>query len=546
MPNTGKPSSMSRRSRRRSRTAVACVGLLAGASVLAACGGSDSSASSSASSTFVAAVPALPTTLDPTVFSGGTRPAMSFLDSFLFNFKNDSCDTALDGTKLVGNLAKSWTQASDKKSYDIVLNDYKSGYGNPITSEDIKWSVDFAIANSPIAKYLSAADAHYSKTPITVVNDHEFKLNVDQATPDDLGLFAIPVFTIFDSTEIKKHATADDPWGKKWLANNAAVFGPWKLDSWDPANQMSLIANPGYTGHRGKATKLIVKQVAGAAEQSQLLQQGAVNYANAPTWSQYKDMKGNSKVKVYACSPLSRDILIVNFKDKALGNPKVRQAISMAINRDELNKSAYAGLGTPSTTALLPSQMPPGSESVPKYTYDVAGAKQLLADAGYPNGFNMTLSYNESAPGAQVAQSSIQIQNQLKAIGITVTLDHVANANDMNKQFQTGNYQSVLLYSGAALPSTYFNVSLEAPGSPNDTWGFTDPQFASWVQTVGTTEPGSAEYNEALTKIAQYNATQFPWIPLVDTPNIFATTSNVTHVDGAVTPIVPRVALLNQ
>ncbi|WP_169523931.1 ABC transporter substrate-binding protein [Amycolatopsis balhimycina] len=544
MPKIGNLSPLGR-IRGRSRTAAACLSLLAGAGLVAGCGSSGGSGSP-ASSTFVAAIPALPPTLDPTSFSGGTRPAMSFLDSFLFDFESTSCTTSLSGDKLVGNLAKSWTQSPDKKSYDIVLNDYKSSYGNPLTAQDVKWSVDYAIANSPISKYLASADAHFSKTPVTVVSDHEFKLNVDQATPDDLALFAIPTFTIFDSTEIKKHATQDDPWGKKWVAQNAAVFGPWKLDSFDPGNQMTLSANEGYTGSRGKVAKLIVKQVAGASDQSQLLQQGSINYANAPTWTQYKDLMSNSKVKVYPCAPLSRDVLILNFNDKALGNVKVRQAISMAINRDELNKSAYAGLATPSTTALLPSEMPPNSDSVPKYTYNVSAAKQLLAEAGFPNGLDLTLSYNENQPGSQVTQSSILIQNQLKQIGINVKLNHVANGNDFNSQFQEGKYQSILYYSGAALPSTYFDVSLESPDSPNVSWGFKDQQFSALVHTVGASEPGSPEYNEALVKIAQYNATQFPWIPLVDTPNIFAMNSNAGNVDQAVGPITPRISNLNK
>lgn len=526
------------------RPAALSASLLTAVSLVAACGSGTSggTTSSSGGATFVAAIPALPPTLDPTLFSGGTRPYMSFLDSFLFGFKSTGCDTPLSANNLVGNLAKSWTKSADRKSYDIVLNNEKSSYGNKLTSADVKWSVDFAIANSPISKYLSSADAHYAKNPITVVSPTEFKLNVDQATPDDLGLFAIPTFSIFDSTEMKKHATKGDPWGKKWLATHSAGFGPWNVDSFDSGNQIVMSKNPGYTNTRGNVSKLIIKQVADPSDQSQLLQSGSINYAGALTWSQYKSLQSNSKTKVYACAPVSRDVMVLNFKDAALGNAKVRQAISLALDRNQLNSGAYSGLGTPATTALIPSEMPPNASSVPTYTTDVAKAKSLMAQAGFSKGFSFTLGYNENQPGSQVQQSSILIQNELKQIGITVNLNHIANGNDFNQDFQTGKYQAVLYYSGAALPSTYFDVSLEAPGSPNVSWGFTDKTFAGYVQQVGTSEVGSSTYNDALTKIANYNATQLPWIPLVNTPNIFAMTANVSGVDGAVTPIVPQPA----
>ena len=111
------------------RPAALGASLLAAAGLVAACG-KGSSDTKSASATFVAAIPALPPTLDPTLFSGGTRPYFGFLDSFLFNFKSTSCSTALSANDLVGNLAKSWKASADGKSYDIVLNGYELGGGS--------------------------------------------------------------------------------------------------------------------------------------------------------------------------------------------------------------------------------------------------------------------------------------------------------------------------------------------------------------------------------------------------------------------------------
>ena len=155
---------------------------------------------------------------------------------------------------------------------------------------------------------------------------------------------------VFDSVEAKKHATAKDPWASSWIATHSAGFGPWKVDSFDQGNQITMTENPGYTGKRGNISKVIIKQVAGGADQSQLLQSGSVNYAAALTYPQFKALSTNPKVAVNPCASLSRDVLILNFHDPILAKPDVRKAISLAIDRDELIKGAYSGFGHPAVT----------------------------------------------------------------------------------------------------------------------------------------------------------------------------------------------------
>src|SRR5205085_1230368 len=119
--SSGTSTARRRRPRGLLRPVALGASMLAAVSVLAACGGSSSGSSSS--KTFVAAVPALPSSLDPSQFSGGTRPYLALMDSMLFNYKSGGCDSPLSGSELVGQLAKSWTASPDGKSYDIVLND---------------------------------------------------------------------------------------------------------------------------------------------------------------------------------------------------------------------------------------------------------------------------------------------------------------------------------------------------------------------------------------------------------------------------------------
>ena len=356
-----------RRSHRAPRRLVAALaGALALCGIIAGCGGTSSSSgsgssggSSSGSKTAVVAVQAIPPTLDSASFSGGTRPFFTALNSMLFNYDVSSCSVAPSADRLVGQLVKSWTADPGGKSYTITLNDYKSQYGNPLTSEDVKWSLARGEALSPIVKFLSHASAHYSTTdPIQIISPTVFKLNVAQKTPVDLAMFTIPDLLDFDATEAMKHATSKDPWATKWIAAHSDGFGPWQVSTYTQNNEIVFTQNPGYTGPRGNVKTLIMKQIPDPSDQSQLLQSGSINYAGTLTWSQYKSLGSSSSVKVYPCASFSRDWLVLNQASGPLANPKVRSAINMAIDRQALVQGAYAGYGTPSLSAWLPSRTP--------------------------------------------------------------------------------------------------------------------------------------------------------------------------------------------
>lgn len=525
------------------------------AAVLLACGlaacstnfsSSASGGASSGSKTFVAAVLTLPPSMNPSSFSIGERPVFAMLDSSLFNYASSSCSTPLAAANVTGQLVKSWTIAPDRKSYTIVLKQEKSPAGNPLTSTDVQWSLDRALATDDIIKYLTTASAHYAKNPITIISPTEFKLNVTQATPVDLAVLGLPDLPIYDATLVKQHATASDPWASAWLSANFAGFGPWQLSSFQAGNEVVMTKNPGYTGPRGNISQVIMKQIDTAADEVQLMQSGSVQYAANLTWAQYKTLSTSSNVTVYKCAPISRDVLVLNFKNPALGNTDVRQAISMAINRSQLNVGAYAGLASPAVSPLLPSEMPPG-DSAPTLSYNVAAAKALLAKAGYPHGFSFTLTYNDTNPGSQADQDAILLQSQLKQAGITLNLNDVTNGSDFSNDFTKGQYQAALVFSGSAVPSAYFDVGLEEPGSPNDSWNFTDSQWVNLVNQVGTSPAGSSASNSALTQLAALGMSQLPWIPLIDTPNIFAMSSSVTGIGAAMRTgtIVPQAAVMN-
>lgn len=529
------------RSAKYSRLALALAVFAVTAVTASACSPSTSN-TPDADATFVMAQQTLPTTLDPDNFSGGTRFYLAAFNSLLFNYTGTSCDTAPTSNEMVPQLAKSWEVSDDRKTITVELNDYESQWGNPLTAEDVAYTIERGRALSPIMQFLSLQTVKMDESePITVVDEKTFAINVTEPSPLDLAIWTVPTFTILDKTEIEKNATSDDPWGTAWTEKNSAGFGPWQVDSFVDGDSITMSTNPGYTGDRGNIDKFIIKQVAQAADQTQLLQSGSLNYARDLTFQQFDSLGSANNVEVYPCAPVSRDWLILNFDAvPAFADARVRQAISMAIDRDALNQGAYAGLGTPSQYGLLTGVLPESSELDEILTGDIDGAKALLEEAGYAEGFAFTLGYSATQPGAQVEQLSVLLQSQLAELGITVNLAPYASGTELQDAHGKGTYEAQLWSSGAAVPSAYFEATLVQPGAPNNTWGYDSAEYTALVERLGASEVGSEEYLDLSVQIANQFITDVPIISLVDTPNIFAMTSNVSGLDDALGTIMIR------
>ena len=509
-----------RRFGRYRRLAVALVAASSLAALTACSPGGTTAASGS--QTIVYALQALPDTLQPENLQAGLgiKPIITTEGSLLFQFDNNSCTAAPNPYKVTGVLAKSYKVSSDRKTITVTLRDGKSEAGNPLTSEDVKWSVQRNLAVNPIVQYLGLNAMHLDKAnPITVVDTHTFTINLSTPSTLDLVMWTVPSFLIYDSTELKKHATSSDPWASEWLKTHTASFGPYGLQGFDQGNQLTLTKNKGWTGEFGGVGKVVFKQVAGAAQQAQLVAQGSVNYAANLSWSQYKSLASNPKVKVWDCASLSREVIALQESDPNFSDPKVRQAISLALNRDDLIKGARSGYGTPALTGFLPGLLPKGVETN-KFTEDQSKAKSLLQEAGKSN-LTFTLGYygDNSLP--------ILVQSQLQKIGVTVQLKAYASGNDFNQAQREGTYQALTYSNQGVVPELVFEAGLVAPGSPANGFNYKNPEYNTLLSQLGAQTPGSDQYNSYAQQLTNLFVQDVPNVTLINLPNIFVMSSSI-------------------
>lgn len=209
------------------------------------------------------------------------------------------------------------------------------------------------------------------------------------------------------------------------MSVNPNGTGPYMLKEWVHGDHITYVANPNYWGTPPLAKTVILRWSTEAAQRLLELQAGTADGIDNPSPDDFAKIQSDTTLKLYPRPAIN--IFYIGFQDtmKPFDNEQVRQAIAMAIDRKHIVDTFYPA-GSLVAEQFVPPSLEPGfTAGFSWYPYDPAGAKKLLAAAGYPNGFATTLSYRDVVRGylplpGKVAQ---EIQAELKQIGVNVKLD---------------------------------------------------------------------------------------------------------------------------
>lgn len=466
--------------------------------------------------TFTMAIAAVPDNVSPNFYQG--RPSSETYPIFtspLIRFREPNCDdTQLLGPFAVrGYLAESYKREANG-SYTFTLRDAKSPYGNTVSSEDVKWSFERMVATDAVARFLMTTANIDQKNPITIIDKKRFTLNVTAPGPLTLAVLVWYTMGINDSVEAKKHATPDDPWARTWLATHTATFGPYNLQSFAPAKAMFLTANPNYFGGKLPITRVAVNTVPDTQSRLQLILNGQVDHVGDLSWSQFKQATSSSDLRTDTSLDASLDVLIPSRAFKPFSDTRVLKALSMAIDREALIKASYSGFGKPalypiSSTIKVPTQPEPQK-------FDMAAAKALLAEAGYPNlSFTVTVTPVRPVNSVEIAQV---LQAQLSKIGVTMKIDVVASSSEWEAGRRAKKYEATISNEKPIIADAVYAATLNfgSKGASNY-GGYVNPKMDANIAAGLSTAPGP-RFNRIVSSIAKFAASEFPWISLVETP----------------------------
>lgn len=330
----------------------------------------------------------------------------------------------LDFSKIVPHLAESWTVSPDTLTYVFKLRQgVRSPFGNELTADDVVWGWEKSLAQKRTGQFMASVTG---VTKIEKLDRYEVRFTLK--APSEIFLHAVTNYVpaIYDSVEVKKHATPDDPWALKWIDANTAGFGAYHVESVRQGEQAIFVANPNYFGPAPYYKRVIYREIPSPASRFQLLLTGQVQWIEELTHKQISDLRKDRRVKVVGVEGTAMASVRMNTRFKPFDDVRVRRAIALATDYAGINTAVFEDLGT-RPRGIVPPIIPGSLTSLPLVEPDIARARALLAEAGFPDGLDIALEYS----GIEWWEEgiAIQMQRSLAAAGIRATPKRISDAD---------------------------------------------------------------------------------------------------------------------
>jgi peptide/nickel transport system substrate-binding protein len=328
----------------------------------------------------------------------------------------------------IGDMSATFKLRKDAKFHD----------GTAITAKDVKWSLDRAVTVGGFPTFQMRAGSLEKPEQFVVVDDNTIRvdfLRKDKMTIPDLAV-VVPV--VMHSELIKKNATEKDPWGLEYTKQNIAGGGPYNVAKWTPGTEVIFERNENYKlGPLPKTKRIVWRIVPSAGNRRALLERGDADISYELPNKDFVELKESGKLSIVS-TPFSNGVqyLGMNVTKPPFDNLKVRQAVAYAVPYQKIIDAVLYGLAGKVYGAPANKPTEVAWPQAHKYNTDIAKAKKLMAEAGYENGFETTLSFDLNFAGVN-EPCCVLIQESLALIGIKTTINKVPGANwrtELNKK----------------------------------------------------------------------------------------------------------------
>lgn len=366
--------------------------------------------------TMLLAAPGTPEGFDGDALRPGTQEAVTQIYEGLTRYVRVERDgrTFLDPNRIEGHLAEKWTASDDGKRWVFTLRaGVKSPYGNELSAADVEWGWQKSFAQKRTGNFIAGVA---NVTGVKALSQREVEFTLSAQSSIFLACLTLYTPGIYDSTEVKAHATAEDPWALKWMENHTAGYGAYNLESVQPGQQAMFVANPNYFKGQPFFQRVIYRAVPSGASRVALLRGGQVHWIDRANVQQVIEMQKDNRVKVQPAPGRAMCSVRMNPTIKPFDDVRVRRAFNFAIDQDKLRQAVLLGTGK-NARSVVPPIVAGNDPSLFAYGHDPAKARALLAEAGYEKGLEVDLTFSDIAWWEE--QVAVQVADQLRAVGVT-------------------------------------------------------------------------------------------------------------------------------
>ncbi len=371
-----------------------------------------------------------PTFLDPAETSGLSTPFV-----FLYAL-HDALIKPLPGNNMGPCLAESWKESPDGLVYEFKLREgLRFHNGDPFTAEDVKFS--FARYRGVSAKIL-----HERVKAVEIVDPHRVRFVLNSPWPDFLVFYATPA-TGAAWVVPKKYI---EKVGEDGFGRHPVGLGPFRFVRMSPGTELVLEANEQYWRKKPSIKRVVIKGVPDRTTRLAMLKTGEADLGYLMVGLEAASIKADPKLRLLHVIPTAS--WWVEFPEQwkpksPWADRRVRLAATLAIDKQGINEAERLGYSR-LTGSIIPSIMEFALRIEP-YPYDPARAKRLLAEAGYPNGFDA----GDVTPLPPFTSMGEALSNSLAAAGIRTRVRSMERATYM-EAWRTKKLQGLILPVTAA------------------------------------------------------------------------------------------------
>lgn len=444
--------------------------------VLVACGGSGDDANTEGRDDLVIAMAGEPPTLDPAKHTSIAASCVAdcvFQRLIVHNYADDG---------IYPGIASEWTISEDGLTYDFICrDDFVFHDGTPVTMDDIVFSVKRHIESAWQSVFFETIES------VEAVDETHLRLHLSKR--DNNLLYYIGDYC---SIVPKALVEADE----ESFARNPVGCGPYKFVGWSSGIEIKLEADPNYVYGEAAIKNVTYRFISDSSTAMVALETGDIDAYMTLSGADFEQARGIKGVTLDTCASNIANFLGVNADSGILQDKRVRQAISYAIDRAALIEGAEYGEAVICNNGFcMDGQMGARADRT-AIVRDVEKAKALLADAGYADGFSVTLKCQSTK-----ARHAEIIQADLKAVGIDVSIVQLENAAFF-ADLANGNTELFLVGSGQYTPdpSSNFKYTFRSDAFENGNYGHLANAEVDALITAGEEETDTAKRQEIYEK----------------------------------------------
>ncbi|WP_141604519.1 ABC transporter substrate-binding protein [Terrilactibacillus laevilacticus] len=454
------------------------------------------------------------TSLDPAVVTDGES----------FKVTKNIFDTLVDykgqTTDIEPSLAESWDISKDGLTYTFHLKKgIKFQDGTNFNADAVVYNFNRWMngkASGKFAYYPSMfggfkGDKGHIINSVTATDSSTVVFKLKNPSAPFLKDLAMTPFAISSPAAIKKY-------GKDYGTKAAVGTGPFKFKSWEKNNTITLVKNSKYFKKgEPKLDSIIFKVIPDNSSRLNALKNGEIDLMDGVNPSDLEGLKGNSSLKVFYRPPMNVAYYGFNVTKKPFNNPKVRQALSYAVDKQSLIDAFYNGDAVKAKNPI-PSNFLGYNDSIQDYNFDLKKAKQLLKEAGYPNGFSSELwtmtNPRDYMPSPEKTAEALQAN--FKKIGVNLKIVTVEWSSYLDK-LTKGQAPSYLMGwigdNGDPDNFLYTLLDKDAIGSNNFSYYDNEKLHKVLLQAQAETDENKRADLYKQAQVIIHN--DAPWVPLV-------------------------------